>query len=213
MSDEGGLTARGFTVAVAGLVAALFLIGFDYAVSAFSCSLDTSYCAKSRKKNGIYTGTLLTTDREPAANVQFTVSFESRAGEDPVAFRTGDDGSFCIRWAEESVTPSIEQSGLILQGSEVAQDRRLTDFQTVEEGGGGPLPGCQEGDAGIPWNRADDLRSSWQFALMVGLAAAAGLIFLLALLRSGMRTSIGVLRVGLALLGAAVVATAAGWIG
>jgi hypothetical protein len=193
-------------LAALGLGGALLLLLFNWAAASLVCSQDTSYCAESTDKDGIYRGELVNRDGSPAANTEFTVSFQSRENEPDLAFMTDANGAFCFRWAQESITPHVQESDLLIPDPEFP-DTRITDFK---ESTAGP-PDCQSSDARIPWHNAETLKSSWQYVLMMGLAAGAALLFLLALLRAREPSSAAVGWIGGALLGAAVLATVLGW--
>jgi hypothetical protein len=153
------------------VTAALLMLGFDAFRATYACSLDTSYCAETTDRNGLYTGTLRDPEGRPAANTEFEVHFASRGLDRPrVRFKTDARGRYCILWPKEDVFPS----------SQVAENRSvsLNNWSPLENMA--PPKGCQEGDAGVPWQRADDLASSWQFLTLVALPALA-----LALLGAG----------------------------
>jgi hypothetical protein len=195
-------------LAALGLGGALLLLLFNWAAASLVCSQDTSYCAESTEKDGIYRGELINSDGSPAANREFTVSFQSREYEPDLAFTTDANGAFCIRWAQESITPHVQEADLLIADpSSEYPDSRITDFK---ESTAGP-PDCQSSDARIPWHNAENLKSSWQYVLMMGLAAGAALLFLLALLRAREPSSATVARIGGALLGGAILATVLGW--
>jgi hypothetical protein len=177
-------------------------------VGSLACSHDNANCAESTEKDGVYRGALVNHDGSPAANTEFTVAFQSREGEADVAFTTDANGAFCIRWANESITPHVQEDQLTISEAEFPEDRSLSNFK---ESTSGP-PDCQSSDATIPWNRAETLQSSWQFVLMMGLAAGAALVLLLALLRPREQSAASVLRIGVVLLGAAILATVLGWL-
>lgn len=202
-----GPSRSGIVLAGLGLAGALVLLFFNWAAASLTCSQDTSYCAESTEKDGIYRGDLVNLDGTPAANTEFTVSFQSREDEEDLAFTTDASGAFCIRWAQEALTPYLQDQDLLIAGREFPGDKRITDFK---ESTAGP-PSCQSSDATIPWQNAEDLKSSWQYVLMMGLAAGAALLFLLAVLRPGEPSSASVRRMGAALLGAAVLASGLGW--
>jgi hypothetical protein len=89
-----------------------------------------------------------------------------------VGSRTDARGRYCIVWAKETITPSA----VVGDGGPIGL-RRWRPLR-----GAAAPPGCQETAAGIPWDRAENLRSSWQFLTLLllpalalsALAAAAG---------------------------------------
>jgi len=167
-------------VAVAGAVVGILIAGFvllwDLAEGAVGCGEDTSYCAQSQDKNGTYTGQLLL-DGKPYADQAFEVAFESRDQADlgRVAFTTTTEGQFCIVWALERITPfaytptgqPLEESTRGIQG--------LSNWQPLD---GLPPDGCQEGDGGIPWYRADGLTRTWEYAVLLIVPALAGFLMI-----------------------------------
>jgi hypothetical protein len=160
--DDG--RPRPGVVAFVVIAVALMLL-FDASRAATACSQDTSYCAATTEKNGLYTGTLRGRDHRPAANTKFEVVFASRGLERPrVTFTSDARGRFCILWPEEAVFPSSDAT-TAHQGANPRAWLPLDDRP--------PPRGCQEGDAGVPWQRAKDLASSWQFFTLVGLSALA----------------------------------------
>jgi hypothetical protein len=154
------------------LTAVALMLLFDASRAAYACSQDTSYCAASTERNGRFTGTLRGHDRRPAANTEFEVMFDSRGLERPrVTFTSDARGRYCILWPKERVFPMSDET----------PEHQLANLGAWLPLDGRPAPrGCQEGDAGVPWQRADDLASSWQFVTLVGLGALA-----LALLGAG----------------------------
>jgi hypothetical protein len=167
---DDGRPRRGVVATVVIAVALMLL--FDASRAATACSQDTSYCAATTERNGIYTGTLSGSDGRPAANTHFEVLFASRGLERPrVRFTSDARGRYCILWPEEQVFPS----------SDATQQHRVANVGAWLPLDDRPPPrGCQVGNEGVPWQRAEDLASSWQFFMLVGLPALA-----LALLGAG----------------------------
>jgi hypothetical protein len=109
----------------------------------------------------------------------FAVAFESRRSAHPrhvSGFSTDARGRYCIVWAEERVTPIAVLAGR----SEVGID---VPWKALN--GSRRPPGCQAGDHGIPWNRADDLKSTRQFVAVPAFALPAMALLLLALVLGG----------------------------
>jgi hypothetical protein len=168
---DDGTPSRGVVTFV--LVAVALMLLLDAWRATWACSQDTSYCAATTERNGLYTGTLRAPDGRPAANTEFEVLFASRGLErSRISFTSDGRGRYCILWPEEPVFPS----------SDATRDHRVADLGTWVPLDDRAAPaGCQEGNAGVPWQRAKDLASSWQFFTLVGLAVLA-----LALLGTGM---------------------------
>lgn len=146
---------------IASLVWVLVLLGFHWGKAELACKTDTSYCALSGDKNGTYRATLTDPSGRTLANTPFVVRFESRRSASPRyvgGFSSDSSGEYCIRWARESVRPAVRPAG----GVEVPI---MADWQPLN--GAAPPPRCQAGDEGIPWNRADDLKSTWQYISVV----------------------------------------------
>ena len=133
---------------------------------------DTSYCAESRAKNGLYRGVLTDRRDRTVTSAPFTVAFESRRDERDVAgFSTDAQGRYCIVWAEERITPLAHVDG--------SQPRIEAPWRPLN--GARPPHGCQAGDGGIPWNRADDLGSSVQFLALPAIAILSAILLLVGL--------------------------------
>jgi len=115
----------------------------------------------SDKARPIYTGRL----RDPAdrllANTEFEAHFATRGR---VTFTTDERGRYCILWPHEAVFPSTEVAG-------ASTGTSLGGWLPLEDAA--PPPRCQTGGAGVPWHRAKDFTSSWQFLTLLGLAALA----------------------------------------
>ena len=98
-------------------------------------------------------------------NTEFEVHFASRGLERPrVTFTTDERGRYCILWPHEAVFPSTQVAG-------ASTGTSLGGWLPLEDAA--PPPGCQTGDAGVPWHRAKDFTSSWQFLTLLSLAALA----------------------------------------
>jgi hypothetical protein len=163
------------------LIVAAALVGFAHLFFVgFACSGDTSECAQSSKKNGVYEGTLSYPDGRLYRSAEFEVAFASRKNESDLTFETDAQGHYCIRWANERTYPTATTpAGEPLAGS----------------GTGGPSLGpwdelsffgaptdCEEGSGGVPWNRADDAESTWQSRLLILLPLASIAAMIAALL-------------------------------
>jgi hypothetical protein len=162
-------------LSLAALVWCGVVLLFHWAAGAFACGWDTSYCAQSRDKDGLYRGVLVDRQGRTVTNTPFTVGFESRRNAEPGevgGFSTDSAGRFCILWAQERITPSISLDG--------APEGSIQGWEPLN--GSDPPLGCQAGDEGIPWNRADDLKTSPQFMSVPALAVPAAALLLVALL-------------------------------
>jgi hypothetical protein len=156
---------------VIALMWAVLVLLVHWAAAGLACGWDTSNCATSHDKNGLYQGVLDERRGEPFTNTPFTVAFESRRHAHPrevAGFSTDAEGRYCIVWAQERITPFAHVADLTRPIRGARQPLNGTD----------PPPGCQTGDQAIPWNRADDLRRSLQF-LSVPAAVVPGMILLL----------------------------------
>jgi hypothetical protein len=140
------------------------------------CSGDTSACALSRNKDTVYAGRLVDERGRPLPNTRFAVDFPSRKGEPPVdGLRTDATGRYCVLWAFErgSAYARIRMPG---------QPTQFVRFSPRESTVPGTPAGCVTPDAGIPWNRSDDVTSTWQYrspqvvAIVAALLLAGGLV-------------------------------------
>jgi hypothetical protein len=182
----------------AALVLCVVVVAVHWGATSLACAFDTSNCAYSHEKDGVYEGVLSARGR-PLDRRRFSVAFESRSGKPPVAgFRTDRDGRYCIVWAQERVTPFASTAG--------AGSIALRDWRQTSE----PPPRCQTADEGIPWNRSDDRMSRPQFIVPVVLAAAAAVPLLILLI--GGPTRRGAVRAGVAMAAVTTVAVAAVWL-
>ncbi len=139
--------------AVLALIWCLLVLLAHLAAGQLSCGQDTSNCATTSEKNTVFEGRL------PVANAPFQVVFEG--GGLVGGFRTDPLGHYCILWGPDGAAGDVvvngRESGILGSGTPVH---------------GVPPTGCRSGDASIPWDRADDLRTSWQFISVVVLALA-----------------------------------------
>lgn len=141
-----------------------------WALGNLACGWDTSYCAASHEKDTTYRGQLTADDGRVLADTAFTVAFESRLDAPRVGgFTTDADGTYCLVWATEATTPLAYVDGTL--AGRLEQDAEA------------PPGDCQTSDAEIPWNRADDLRSTPQFVGVFVPGALAILALVLGLLR------------------------------
>ena len=106
-------------------------------------------------------------------DTSFSVAFESRRRAHPRevgGFSTDAHSNYCIVWAQERITPFVHLD----DGSEITIDVPWQPLNGAEA-----PPNCQTGDRGIPWNRADDLKSTPQFVSVpaVVLPGVALLLF------------------------------------
>jgi hypothetical protein len=135
-------------------------------VGSYACGSDTSNCGRTRHKTTVYHGYV------PFPNTLFKVAFPSIVDYGGLVggFRTDSNGHYCIVWAPESGT-------FIINGNQTnfgpPRGRLLL----------GRFPaGCQSGNRGVPWWRAEDLGSSPQYrsvtdaALLTMLVLVFGLI-------------------------------------
>lgn len=185
---------RKFSAAEVAIALLLIVLGAALAFvhhfgTALSCGTDTSNCAESTEKNGVYAGVLRDLDGAVYRSAGFEVAFESRSREDlpKVHLRTDGRGRYCVVWPRERVVPfPSDEAGTLLSGRDEPLIG-LGDWRDLE--GADPPPGCEETDAGIPWNRADDAESSWQYWLLLALPITAALAAAMAL--ATQRTRLG----------------------
>jgi hypothetical protein len=145
-------------VAVAAVVA-VCAGGFNIIAAGWVCDQDTSYCAFSHDRDGFYTGILADRDGTPLVNRRFSFVVESRRELRAPTLQSGTAGRVCVLWPQERGTP------LALAGGAATSLRRWTAVRDS------PAPaGCSTSDAAIPWNRADDLTSRWQFLAVLALS-------------------------------------------
>lgn len=192
-----------YALCLAGLAWCGAVVLFHSFAAALACGWDTSYCAQGRDKNGLYRGVLIDRQGHVARNTRFTVAFESRRNADPRevgGFSTDANGAFCIVWAQERSTPSITSDG--------APRGSIRGWEPLN--GADPPRRCQEGDRGIPWNRASDLKTSPQFMSVPALAVAAAALLLVALV-GGRAETLRMRRSGLALTLASTLLAAVLW--
>ena len=175
-----------------------------WAFSAFACAWDTSNCALSRDKNGVYQGVLVDLQGRPIRNADFTVSFESRRSAHPrrvSGYSTDAQGRYCLIWSQERIIPFAyyNGSGTSIRGS----------WQPLD--GASPPARCQAGDQGIPWRRADDLRSSVQFVAVPALVIPGSVLLLAGLLLGGAPSAARVRTCGFVLTAAGTVLAVLVW--
>jgi hypothetical protein len=202
-SQPGRWAAR--SVCVIALVWCGFLLLVHWAAAGLACAHDTSYCALNRHKNGLYRGTLVDRQGRPITDTAFSVSFESRRRAHPRevgGFSTDAQGRYCIVWAAERITPFVHFDDV---------ERTIqTPWQPLN--GPNPPRGCQSGNHGIPWNRADDATSSPQFIAVPALAVPGALLLLVALVAGVAPTARRPRRAGLALTVASTMLAALVWL-
>jgi hypothetical protein len=185
------------------VIAGLMLLANAFRAS-FACSTDSSTCARSTEKNGVYETTLVDQAGTPYRSREFLVEFRALRSGDRVAFRTDRSGHVCIQWASESSYPLLLTAGgdelyaRYVGGQYQEPVSSLREWQDLE--GREPPPGCQQGDRGIPWYRAEGATGSWQYLLLQALPAAAILALLLALVGHGLLWSRRVWMLGALLL-------------
>ena len=208
VTDMEGPAPRGFWLAVLGLVAAGVLVLANLAGSTFVCGFDTSYCAESTDKDGAYTGAFLL-DGEPYVDGPFLVTFESRDDRDPVEFHTDQYGNYCVQWSRESIVPFAQTpDGQRLQnvpGETGESEDGLREFTESAPAD------CEQSSEGIPWDRARDLDSSWQFRVLLALPILSAGVLLWALVARRTSQAWVLQRTGLGLLAGGVLAFAVLW--
>jgi hypothetical protein len=197
-----------FAAAFLLVVLAVLAVVTSVLFSGLACSGDSSQCASSSDKNGVYEGTVVRQDGVPFRSGTVLVEFASRSsvGEPRVAFHTDDRGLICFRWANEALYPKLfTQSGAPLfaryQGYAYASEgpaASLGEWRDLE--GRSPPPRCGSSDAGIPWYRAGDASGQWQAWLLLALPFAAFLLGSGAMAGYRERKSRRLLRIGWAVL-------------
>ncbi|HWT94091.1 MAG TPA: hypothetical protein VN238_13890 [Solirubrobacteraceae bacterium] len=170
---------RSTALCVAGVLWCGFLVVCVLFMTAFSCFGDTAYCAESREKNGVYAGVLQDEGGSVLRDARLTVSFESRADEDPVRdFTTDARGRYCFVWANERSIPDIEaRTGNATVPSHLTGP--TANWRPLR--GADPPAGCQTSAAGVPWLRADGASDSPEFVITLLLPMFAGAVMLLGL--------------------------------
>lgn len=170
-------------VAVAALVLAAMVFTANFVGAASACSGHTSYCAASTEKNGVYRAALFGFDGKPYRNARIRVLFNSRIdihGDIDVTYRTDAKGHVCIVWARESLRPYAMTWFFSPVQVRHTGGKGFGEWRSLHEVG---LPaGCQQSSATIPWHRASDLRSSWQYWLILLASLSSMLALSLALL-------------------------------
>jgi hypothetical protein len=200
---ESRSSALGLRIVCALAIAwcALVLVAHAFA-GAISCGWDTSYCAQTHTKNGVYRGILRDNQGAAVASTRFTVSFESRRGRPAVeGFATDAHGGYCIVWAQERIVPFANAGDELIP---------IPDpWESLERAG--PPAGCQSGNAGIPWDRADDLSTRAPYRAVQVFALAAVALLAIGLVAGTRRGGRGACAAGLGLAGVSTALTAAQW--
>ncbi len=174
------LTRKQIVVAVLLILVAVVVGLANIVFTGFACAWDTSTCAESSEKNGVYEG-VIGGISSPSV---FMVEFGSRSSGDLVPLFTDENGHYCLRWAEEDVATVRSLTGSAIstsQGSSLGSWRDLN--------GSDPPPDCQESFEGIPWRAAEDAETTWQYWLLLVLPAIAIVVLISALI--GQRTRYG----------------------
>lgn len=172
-------TYRSIALCVAGVLWCGFLVLGVLFGAAFACSTDTSYCAESREKNGVYAGVLVDDRGRVLRDAKLTVWFESRDDEPPVRdFTTDARGRYCFVWASERSIPDVEArtADATIPSHRV---RSTANWRSLR--GANPPAGCQTTDARIPWMRADDASDSPEFVITLLVPMLSGAVLLLGL--------------------------------
>ena len=173
---EPGIGSGDVAFAIVMVVAAT-LLGLAHVIFVgFTCEWDASTCAHSVEKTEALQGTLRTQDGSLYRSAEFEVEFPSREDRSSVTFETDERGRYCIWWASErgfgsASTPSGEPL--------VANEEGGPELPSGQDGA--RPADCEEGDAGVPWNHADDAESTWQNWLLILLPIAAITALLLAM--------------------------------
>ena len=202
---SGRRFAIGVGASVFAVAWSVFALLAHWMLGFLSCGLDTSYCAHSREKNGIYAGVLRDRRGDPVTDSRFRVTFESRHRSRPGpvgGFSTDRTGHYCIVWASERITPFFEAD----DGARGAIEDPWRPLN-----GAAPPRGCQPGDQGIPWNRADDLERSPQFVSVAAIGFASIALLLVGLVRNRARFAGRVRALGVALAVAMTIVGAVLW--
>lgn len=204
---EANLGPGDIAFAVAMIVIAALALLAHLGAAGFSCAWDTSECAHSTSKEGVYEGTIRTKEGDLYSSQEFDVEFGSRGDE--LRFQTDANGRYCIHWADERVTYVRTPAGEPLAANKLGFSGlgRWRDLN-----GGDPPPGCQESDAGVPWNQADNAESTWQNWLLIILPLAAIAALLAAILARWTPYAARLFAAGGALLAANLVAFVALWL-
>jgi hypothetical protein len=146
-----------------------------WAFAGLACGGDTTNCALSHDKNGVYRGVLADAQGRALTNTSFSVAFASRQTSSPrdvSGFSTDANGDYCIVWAEERITPFLQVSPSF--GTSLSEPWKPLN-------GASPPHGCQSGNQGIPWNHASDLKRTPQFVSVIVLGIASALLLLVGL--------------------------------
>jgi hypothetical protein len=151
-------------------VIAVFLIGWNGLRAATACAWDTSDCAYSAAKDGYYSGTFTVSPVARVTRAVLPVSFGSRKRLAPVELRTDSSARFCIVWGHERGALMTVRTGTTAFGTSSYRSFDLGPWHPAQ--GHNPT-GCQRSGAVIPWDHAEDLSTSWEFALLLGLPLLA----------------------------------------
>jgi hypothetical protein len=177
----------GIGVCVAALLWSGLLLLVHVFFGGIACGFDTSNCARSRDKDTIYQG-VLTDPQGHTYTGAFTVRFASRQNSREVGgFSTDPQGHYCVAWASERVVPFA-----LIDGTEAP-------LRMLDKPGAPVPPGCQQGDAGVPWNRSDALSSSPQYLALLFTTLIGGIVLMGALAFGRERPGRALRRTGLAL--------------
>lgn len=176
----------------AALATALVALGATLIRGEFTCSGDPLECAETSEKNGFYSGTLMGAGGVLFRDRAFRVAFSSRAGREDVRFDTDEQARYCFVWAKETITPSA----VVGDGGPIT----VAGWKPLH---GSAPSGCQQTAASVPWHRAEGLRSSWQFRMLL-------LIPVLALVALAFGAALGRRRMGNVLVAAGAVLAAGG---
>src|SRR3954447_10290318 len=161
---HGAMTkTRSTPECLVALVWCILLFLAHWLFGSVACGWQELTCVPSRHKDTIYQGVLA----DPQGRMMtgaFTVSFPLSGKHRVGGFSTDAEGRYCVVWAPEA-SPTANIGGLAVP------------LQVIDAPGRPIPPGCQEGNAGIPWKHADDLKSSPQYlSLLFTLLIAGGIL-------------------------------------
>jgi hypothetical protein len=159
-----GIFRTGRRWPVLALAIAFVSLGFSGCKRVVACGLENTYCATSQLKNGYYAGEVRDpVSGQPVANRRLPIWFESRR-DYRATINTDASAHYCIVWADEHSYPAVKLTPNL--------DANLhDDWRPL--GGQPPPQGCQTSNATIPWDRAEDLGSAWQWKLLVAVPLLA----------------------------------------
>jgi hypothetical protein len=157
-------------------LAATAAFGANFYAGKLICGYLDGYCPLTTDKSSIFVDTLL----GPGGNQRygarkFEVDFSTVSD---VSFRTDHAGRFCIQWSREEVEPSFSTptgEPLHRRGAGVVGGPGWHDLE-----GRRPPAGCEQGNADIPWHRAQGIDTRWQYWLLNILPTTALLALVLA---------------------------------